>query len=131
MDLLGPGKNDARELTRDHLQGVDVAIHSEQGALQYELKMPLTKTSDRPFALEAQAGKTIGIGLETPKMQQRSSGEGGRSGGFGGGRGGGGFGGGRGGGGMGRRGGGGESSREFQPPKPLNGWATVTIAPAR
>jgi hypothetical protein len=132
VDLLGPGKNDARALTRDHLQGIDVAIHSEQGALQYELKVPLAKTADRPYALELQPGKMIGVGLETPKMQQRSMGEGGRGGGFGGGgRGGGGFGGGRGGGGMGRRGGGGESPRGFQPPKPLNGWSTVTIAPAR
>jgi hypothetical protein len=129
VDLLGPGKNDARELTRDHLQGIDVAVHSEQGALQYELKVPLVKTADHPFALEAEPGHTIGIGLETPKMQ-RSAGEGGRGGGgFGGGRGGG-FGG-RGGGGMGHRGGGGESERGFEPPKPLNGWATVTIARVR
>ncbi len=65
VDLLGPGKNDARALTRDHLQGIDVAIHSEQGALQYELKVPLAKTADRPYALEVQPGKMIGVGLET------------------------------------------------------------------
>ena len=32
VDILGPGKDDARSLTRDHLSGVDVAIHAEQGA---------------------------------------------------------------------------------------------------
>src|SRR6185295_11360950 len=41
IDVLGPGKDDARMLTRDHAQGVDVAIRSEQGTLQYELKVPL------------------------------------------------------------------------------------------
>ena len=28
VDILGPGKNDARSLTRDHLSGIDVAIRS-------------------------------------------------------------------------------------------------------
>ena len=127
VDLLGPGKNDARSLTRDHLPGVDVALHTEQGAIQYELKVPLAKTADRTFALDVQPGKTIGIGLETPKMPQRAVGQGG------GGYGGGGMGG-RGGMGGGRRGGGrrgGGEERGFQAPKPLNGWATVATAPAR
>ena len=132
VDILGPGKNDARSLTRDHLPGVDVAIGSEQGVLRYELKVPLAQTADRPYAIGSQPGKTISVGIETPKPEQRSFGQEG-GGGFGGGggmggRGGGGMGG-RGGGG-GRRGGGG-GEREVQPPKALKGWATLTIAPAR
>jgi hypothetical protein len=134
VDVLGPGKDDARSLTRDHLAGVDVAIRSEQGTVAYELKVPLARTGDRPYALDTQPGKTIGLGIETAKPQQRSFGED-RGGGFGGG-GMGGRGGGMGGrgGGMGGRGGGGGGGggdRAFQPPKPLKGWATVTIAPVR
>jgi hypothetical protein len=132
VDIMGPGKDDARSLTRDHLPGVDVAIRAEQGMLQYELKVPLARTADRPYAVEAAPGATIGVGLETDKVQQRAFGEG-RGGGFGGG-GGGMPGGGRGRGGMGgRRGGdrGGEDQRGFQPPKPWKSWATVTIAPVR
>jgi len=125
VDILGPGKNDARELMRDHLQGIDVAYRVEQGTLQYELKVPIAKTDDHPYAIEADAGKPIGIGLETPKMQ-RPSFEGG-GGGFGGGGMGHGGGMGRGGGGMGRRGGGG-GGRGYQPPKPLNTWGTLTLA---
>jgi hypothetical protein len=132
VDILGPGKDEARSLTREHLSGVDVAVHAEQGLLQYELKVPLTQNSDHPYAIEAQPGKTIGLGLETGAMQHHAGPEGGR-GGYGGGmggRGGGGMGGrGRGMGGGGRHGGGGE--RGFQPPKPLKVWATVAIAPAR
>jgi hypothetical protein len=136
VDVLGPGKDDARSLTRGHLQGLDVAIHNEQGTLQYELKVPLAKTGDHPYAIETAPGKTIGVGLETGKMPQRSAGMG-RGGGGGGGMGGGGRG--RGGGGMGGRGGGGGGGGRagggrqggFEQPKPWKSWATVTIGPVR
>jgi hypothetical protein len=135
VDILGPGKDDARSLTRDHLSGVDVAIRAEQGTLQYELKVPLAATGDRPYAIGTTTGKTIGVGIETAKMEQRSFGSG-RGGGFGGGGGGGMGGGGRGrggGGGMGGRGGGdrGGGERGFEPSKPLKPWGTVTIGPGR
>jgi hypothetical protein len=130
VDILGPGKDDARSLTREHLSGIDVAMRNEQGTLQYELRVPIAKTADHPYALEAVSGKPIGVGLETEKPQQRSSGGGGRGGGFGGGMGGrGGGGGGMGGHGGGSRGGSGGG--EFQAPKPVKGWGVVTIAPAR
>jgi hypothetical protein len=137
VDIIGPGKDDARSLTRDHLSGVEVAIRAEEGTLHYELKVPLAPTANHPYAIDTAPGRTIGVGLETGKMQQRSSGTG-RGGGFGGGGGGGGGGGmggrGRGGGmggGGGRGGRGGEGQREFQPPKPLKSWAIVAIAPVR
>jgi hypothetical protein len=118
VDILGPGKDEARSLTRDHLVGVDVAVRSDQGVLDYELKVPLTSSSDRPYALGVEPGRTIGIGIETGKMPQRASGES-RGGGFGGGRGG-----------RGGRGGGGQD-RDVQPPKPVKVWTLVTLAPAR
>ena len=134
IDVLGPGKDDARMLTRDHAQGVDVAIRSEQGTLQYELKVPLVKSADHPYAIEAVAGKPVGFGLETAKAQQHSFGMGGPGGGFGGGGGGmGGRGGGMGGRGGGMHGGGGGGGRGGgEAAKPLKGWGVVTIAqPAR
>ena len=136
VDILGPGKDDARSLTRDHLSGIEVTVKAEQGELQYELKVPLARSADHPYAIEAAPGKTIGVGLETEKIEQRSFGAG-RGGGFGGGGGGGMGGGGRGrggGGGMGGGRGGGRDrggERGFQPPKPLKGWGTVSIAPLR
>lgn len=137
IDIIGPGKDEARSLTRDHSSGVDVAVRAEQGTLQYELKVPLARSADHPYAIDTVPGKTIGVGLETAKMQQRSFGAG-RGGGIGGGGGGGG--GGMGGGGRGRGGGmpgrggggrGGDRQRGFEPPKPVKSWATVTIAPVR
>jgi len=131
IDVLGPGKDDARMLTRDHAQGVDVAIRSEQGTLQYELKVPLAKSADHPYAIDVIAGKPIGFGLEAGRPEQHSFGAGGPGGGYGGGGGGRGRGGGmggHGGGGM-RGGGGGRGGSEAA--KPLKGWGVVTIAPAR
>jgi hypothetical protein len=133
LDILGPGKDDARSLTREHSSGVEVALRSEEGTLHYELKVPLARTADHPYAIETSPGSTIGVGLETGKLQQHFGAP--RGGGFGGGGGGGGGmpggGHGRGGGGGGGRGGGGGGQREFQPPKPLKPWAIVTIAPVR
>jgi hypothetical protein len=130
IDVLGPDKDDARMLTRDHAPGIDVAIREEQGTLQYELKIPLLKTAEHPYAIEAVAGKAIGVGLESGKPQERFSV--GQGGGFGGG----GFGGGIGGrgGGMGGRGGGmrggGRDREAGQAAKPMKGWGTLTIAAA-
>jgi hypothetical protein len=126
IDVLGPGKDDARMLTRDHAQGVDAAVRQEQGELQYELRVPLVRDAGHPYGIEAVPGKPIGVGLETGRMQPTSFGSGGRGGGFGGGMGG------RGGG-MGGRGGPRGGDREgYEAPKPIKGWGVVSIAaPAR
>jgi len=128
VDILGPGKDDAREMTRDHLPGIDVALRTEQGILQYELKVPLARTEDHPMAIEAQAGKPVGFGFDAPKSQQQSGnyGRGGGMGGYGGGMGGRGGGMGGHGGGMGGHGGGGQRGSEA--PKPLGGWGTISLA---
>ena len=128
VDILGPGKNDARSLTLDHAQGVEVALHVVEGTVSYELKVPLTKTADHPYALNVSPGKTVGVGLETPKIERPSGGPGGFGRGGGGGMGGGGMSG-RGMPGGSRRSG----DREFQPPKPIKIWATLTLSgsPAR
>src|SRR3954469_7015236 len=132
VDILGPGKDDARSLTREHLPGLAVALHLQEGVLQYELRVPLARTTEQPYGLETQGGKTIGVGFETGKMPSHSSPQGGRGGGFGGGGGSGGRGGGMGhaGGGMGHGGGGGGAEEQGgQPRKPLKAWATIAIAP--
>ena len=125
VDILGPGKSDARSLTRDHLEGVQVALRVDQGVLLYELKVPLATGEGRPYAIGTSPGQTIGIGFETAKIITPQAGRGG--GGFGGGGyGGGGFGGGRRGPGGGGRGGG-MARANVQPPKPLKAWATLVL----
>ena len=126
VDVLGPGKHDARSLTRDHLEGVAVAMRVAAGSLVYELQVPLTTGEGRPYAIGTSPGRTIGIGFETPKVNRPEPGN--RGGGFGGGGmgGRGGFGGGRRGpGGGGTRGGGGARGGEM--PKPLKAWGQVVL----
>lgn len=120
IDVLGSNKNDERSLTLDHASGIEAAERLEQGTLRYELKVPLARSDDHPYAIGTAAGKTIGIGIETPKVERPSYGGGGGSGGGGriGGMGGHGSGG--------MRGGGGE--RGFHAPKPLNAWGTVALS---
>ncbi len=45
IDILGPGKNDARSLTSDHASGVEAALRVSEGQVFYELKVPLAKTT--------------------------------------------------------------------------------------
>jgi hypothetical protein len=126
VDVLGPGKHDARSLTRDHLEGAAVAMRTAQGTLVYELQVPLTTGAGRPYAIGTSPGSTIGIGFETPKVSRPQ--EGNRGGGFGGG----GMGG-RGGFGGGRRGPGGGGSRGNgarvggEAPKPLKAWGQLVL----
>jgi hypothetical protein len=129
IDVLSSNKNDERSLTLDHASGIEAAARLEQGTLVYELKVPLARNGDHPYAIGTSSGKTIGIGLETPKMEHPSYGGGGRGYGGGGGGGYGGHGGGMGGhGGMHGGGGGGGGQSGYQPPKPLNAWGTVVLS---
>jgi hypothetical protein len=130
LEVLGPEKDDAHSFVADMAPGIAVKVGQVQGSLVYELKVPIGRTPEFPYAIEARPGALIGFGLETPKFERPSEGRGGGGGmgGMGGGgRGRGGMGGaGRGGGGMGgRRGAGGE---RVAPPKPLKSWATIQLA---
>jgi hypothetical protein len=132
MEIIGPAKDDKRDLMLDHVPGIEVKVGDHEGVLTYELRVPLQVDGDDPYAIGVQPGAVIGLGLETPKieMPRRPGGFGGGFGGRGGGEmGGGGMGGGR------RGGYGGEGGERGQfggrmRMKPLKLWATVTLASA-
>jgi hypothetical protein len=127
IEIYGPEKDDAHNFVTEMAPGITVKIGQAEGYLVYEMKVPLAKTADTPYAIEAKPGALIGFGIETPKVEH-PTGEGrGGMGGFGGGMGG--RGGGGGGGGMGRGGGGGQRGQSEQP-KPLKGWVTIQLAKA-
>ncbi len=128
LELLGPGKDDRRSLVVAEAAPIQVKIGTNEGTLVYEMRIPLTKSGDAPYAIGGRPGGTIGIGLETPPREWRN--EGGRgAGGFGGMGGRGGFGGHGGWGGGGRPGyGGGPFFQRPQQAKPLKTWASVQLA---
>lgn len=130
LEILGPKKDDAHSFVLERAPGVSVKVAQAQGSIVYELKVPLAASADVPYAIGTKPGATIGLGLETPKMEgpAMAGRRGGGMGGFGGGTGG------RGGGGMGGRGGGmggrggGEGRSQFERAKPMKIWATVRLA---
>lgn len=136
LDVLGPGQQ--RHLVPlDASLGVAAASAMDQGAVVFEMKVPLATSTEHPYAVGVAPGKTFALGLFTPELPKPGAGgeERGR-GRVGGGMGGGGYAGGRGGGGGyggggGRRGGGGAPpSGGFggEPVKPLKLWVKLQLA---
>ncbi len=121
LEILGPGKDELKKMPIAEAKGIDVNVEFSSGMLVYELKVPLIQSEQHPYAIGAEAGSSVGIGLEMSKMKRseiRRQMSGGRGGG-------GPMGGMRGGaGGRGMTGG----SRRYQMPKPLKIWAVVQLA---
>jgi hypothetical protein len=88
LEVLGPGKDEARSLVLDHADGISVALGRNEGVLIYELRVPLKKNADLPYAIGADPGAVIGVGFDSPKMKRERPPETEASGGRGGGAGG-------------------------------------------
>jgi hypothetical protein len=125
LEILGPGGT-KQQIPVEEAKGLEIKVRNETGLFVYELKVPLRSDEAHPYAVGANAGAAIGVGLEIPEtdmdeirkaMRERMGGQGGMPPGGGGGRG-------SMGGGRGRRGGG-------QRPKMPNGldiWASLQLA---
>lgn len=115
----------------ENLKGMEISLKRSTGLIVYEVKIPLQENQGFPFAIGAEEGSEIGIGIEVPKMamnmKRAPGGMGGRGGGMGG-RGG------MGGGGMGGRGGsmggrsGGMTGQRANMQRGIKIWATVQLA---
>lgn len=128
VEIYGPGRDDARSLVLDQAAGIEVRLARQQDSIVYELKVPLVRSEEHPFAVGARPGSVIGVGLESPKVEMPSGsrfggpvGTGGRPGGGMMGRPGGGMGGGR-------PGRGGPEEGGFSAPKSWKVWTTVQLA---
>jgi len=122
LEVYGPAKDDAHSFVVEAAPGIAAKVGQVEGYFVYELKVPLAKASETPYAIEAKPGSEIGFGLETPKIEsaEHQGGFGGMGGAMGG-RGGGG-------GGMGGSAGGGGRGGGFEQPRPLKAWATIQLA---
>ncbi len=127
MEFVG-AKNEEIRLPIAQLKGVALKLGLKDGRLVYEMRIPLTHAGGFDYAISADTGSVISVGLETGKMsfdKSRNRGFGrpsGGEGGFGGGmEGGDDFGGGR---------EGYERARNFNPSnfQPLDFWAEVKLA---
>jgi hypothetical protein len=65
-DVLGPARNQRRLVDRPADVGLALASGFENRLVIYEMKLPLAKSDAAPYAVDAEPGATIAIGLETP-----------------------------------------------------------------
>jgi hypothetical protein len=120
FEVVGPGEADRHRIADKQDKGIDVHIGYADGSLMYELKIPLHKSADHIYALEADALKPMLIGLETGEysdaMRAQLNPQPRSSAGSGGGRGG-------------RGGGGGQGSGNLggDAPEPLKHWLLVHL----
>jgi hypothetical protein len=66
FDLLGPNKNQRRLIDITPELGLELATGTDDTAILYELKVPLSSTADRRYAVNTKPGATIAVGLATP-----------------------------------------------------------------
>lgn len=123
MEITLPEKRGHFKVPISEAEGLELAMSRSRGVVVYELKIPLKKTADHPYAVGAEPGQTIRLGLYSPESR-RPNGMPGSGGGV---RGGGGMGGGS------RPGGavppgGGPGGGFFERPEPIDLWITVTLA---
>ena len=118
LEIIGPGREQVKRIPVAEAPGIEIKLAFSGGLLVYELKVPLATSPQCPWAIGARPGMTIGVGLETPPISSI----------------------------LGRRGpgggmqprlggmpGGGRFSQDPtlpEPPKGLNLWARINLAPA-
>jgi hypothetical protein len=68
LEIMGPGKKDRQRMLLMQVQGINVQIGSVQGFLVYELKVPLRKSADHPYAIGIDSVQAIGVGFETTEL---------------------------------------------------------------
>ena len=119
FEVIGPGEGERHRLNDRQDNGIDVHLGYSDGTLTYELKIPLHKSPDHPYAVGADPLKPFVIGLETGEysdaMRGQLSGPSRPAGGSAGGRG--------------RGGGGAQSASSLggDAPEPLKHWLVVHL----
>ena len=123
LELYGPREGEHHRMTMVETGGILARFQTSNEVLVYELRVPLTDNGSHPFAIGAEQGARIGVGIETTNGRgagrvqgSTPEGRGGRGGVFGGG--------GR----KPRGASGGRRSRAAEQGKPLSVWAKVQLA---
>jgi hypothetical protein len=72
FELIGPGKDERQKFPANGAKRVEIKIDNSGEALIYEIKIPLNKSTDHPYAIEAEAGKSISVGFETSEFDRET-----------------------------------------------------------
>lgn len=73
LEILGADENGPVRLTIADAKGIELQINRSPDGLIYEMKVPLHKSPEHPYAINAD-GKSVGVGFESGKFEQREGG---------------------------------------------------------
>lgn len=65
IEILGKNKNDVTRIPVSELKGIKVKVDVKDYRMVYEMKIPLHSSNDAPYAINADTGSTISVGLAT------------------------------------------------------------------
>ncbi len=69
VGILGPGKNDAKLVPVNEAGGIEASVGVHDDLAVYEIKIPLTRSADHPYAPNLQPGQTVRLEIETAPMR--------------------------------------------------------------
>jgi hypothetical protein len=69
LEILGPKKEDLQRFSALETPGIRVKLGRTRETLIYELRVPLHKTSEQPFAIEPTSSNRIGVEFETGEFK--------------------------------------------------------------
>jgi hypothetical protein len=68
VEILGPDGLVYGSFATADIQGLEIALGYTEGRIVYELKLPLEKTEERPYALGVNWDKKVSVGFVTPEV---------------------------------------------------------------
>jgi hypothetical protein len=83
VGILGPGKNDAKLVPADEAGGIEARVGVHGDLAVYEMKVPLARSAEHPYAPNVQAGQTVRLEIETAPLRGPMTPTGPYPGGFG------------------------------------------------
>jgi len=69
LEILGPG-GAKRRISVEEAKGIEIKVRNETGLFVYELRIPLQSDEEHPYAVGANAGASVGVGLEIPEIDK-------------------------------------------------------------
>lgn len=72
LEIVGPGDNQVERLFLSDLTGIKMAVKPSAGMLVYELKIPFEADENNRYAVGAEPGDKISIGILSPKLNFHS-----------------------------------------------------------
>jgi hypothetical protein len=68
LEIIGGEKAKPQLMEASNVKGIEIKLVPSTGLLVYELKIPLLRTEEYPFAVGVNPGRAVGIGFESPEI---------------------------------------------------------------